>query len=70
MGTKTKTSKIPGKWSDLVKLWPLRPIRDKASYDNVRQIADELTAITERNEDQTEYLQSLSSLTKTYEDEN
>jgi len=72
MGTKTEADKmaIPAKWTALVKLWPLRPIRDKASYDNVRQIADELTAITERNEDQTEYLQSLTALIKTYEDEN
>ncbi len=70
MGTKTKTSKIPGKWSDLVKLWPLRPIRDKVNYDNVREIADDLTGRTDRNEDQTDYLESLSALIKTYENKN
>jgi len=70
MGTKTKTSKIPGKWGDLVKLWPLRPIRNKVNYDNVREIADDLTGRTDRNEDQTDYLESLSALIKTYENKN
>lgn len=72
MGTKTKTAKISisDKWGDLIKLWSLRPIKDNDHYDNVREIADELTAMTERNEDQTDYIESLTALVKTYENKN
>ncbi len=72
MGTKTKTAKISisDKWGDLIKLWSLRHIKDKSDYDNVREIADELTAMTERNEDQTDYLESITALIKTYENKN
>ena len=72
MGTKNKTEKISisSKWGNLIKLWSLRPIKDKSDYDNVREIADELTAMSERNEEQTDYLESLTALIKTYENKN
>jgi len=68
MGTKTKTDKItiPDEWSALVKLWPLRPIRDQANYDKVLEVADELTTRTNLNEDQTDYFESLTALIETY----
>jgi len=71
MGTKTETdrTKITDKWINLVELWPLRPIRNKADYDNVREIKDKLTARTELNEDQTDYLESLTALVETYKKE-
>jgi len=71
MGTKTEINrtKIPDKWTNLVELWPLRPIRNKADYDNVREIKDKLSSRTELNEDQTDYLESLTALVETYKKE-
>ncbi len=66
MGTKTDKITIPDEWSNLVKLWPLRPIRDQANYDKVLEVADELTTRTELNEDQTDYFESLTALIETY----
>ena len=70
MGTKTETDKItiPDEWDSLVNLWPLRPIRDQANYDKVLEVADELTAITKLNEDQTDYFESLTALIETYKE--
>ena len=71
MGTKTETNrtKIPDKWTNLVELWPLRPIRSKVDYDNICEIKDKLTARTELNEDQTDYIESLTGLVETYKKE-
>ncbi len=65
----TVKTRIPDKWTDLLELWPLRPIRDKVDYDNIREIKNELTTRTELNQDQTDYLKILSALVETYKKE-
>ena len=35
---------ISNNWTGLVKLWPLRPIRDEVDYNNALEIASELAA--------------------------
>ena len=59
---------IPSNWKDLVKkLYLLRPIRTKGDYNRAIKIAGTLTAKTNLNQDQRDYLESLATLIEAYE---
>jgi len=59
---------IPSNWKDLVrKLYLLRPIRTKGDYNRAIKIAGALTAKTNLNQDQRDYLESLATLIEAYE---
>jgi HTH-type transcriptional regulator/antitoxin HigA len=61
---------IPEKWDELVKdLWLLRPIHEESDYEAALEIAGELTARKKLNKDQTDYLESLTTLIEAYEAE-
>ena len=62
------TKTIPTHWKDLVrKLYLLRPIRTKGDYNRAVKIAGALTAKTNLNQDQRDYLESLAMLIEAYE---
>ncbi|MCK4294060.1 MAG: hypothetical protein KAY65_12750, partial [Planctomycetes bacterium] len=62
------TKTIPSNWKDLVKkLYLLRPIRTKGDYNRAVEIAGALTAKTNLNKDQRDYLESLATLIEAYE---
>jgi antitoxin component HigA of HigAB toxin-antitoxin module len=45
----------------------LRPINDKADFENAQEVADALAVLDRRTKDQDEYLESLSQLMEHYE---
>lgn len=62
------TKTIPSNWKDLVKkLYLLRPIRTKGDYNRAIKIVGALTAKTNLNQDQKDYLESLATLIEAYE---
>jgi len=62
------TKTIPSNWKDLVKkLYLLRPIRTNGDYNRAIKIVGALTAKTNLNQDQKDYLESLATLIEAYE---
>ncbi len=59
---------IPTNWDDLLGLYPLRPIHDKVDRENVTEIIDAMAG-HDLNDDQEDYLDSLSTLLNAYESE-
>lgn len=60
-------SKIPKTWAGLAKRLPLRPIRDDVGYRNAQEVIDALVVFDERTRDQEDYLDSLTTLFDSYE---
>ncbi len=63
----SSSSKIPKTWSGLAKLLPLRPIRDEVGYQNAQEVIDALAVLDHRSQDQEDYLDSLTTLFDSYE---
>jgi len=64
-----RSGRLPKTYEKLIALHVPRPIGDKVSYDNTVSIVDALAGHT-LNEDQDDYLEILSDLVESYEDEN
>lgn len=60
---------LPRHYAKLVELHPPRPIHDEVAYDNTVEIIDALAG-HKLNTDQEDYLELLSRLVETYEDQN
>jgi len=60
-------SKMPKAFAGLCRLLPLRPIRDKADYDNAIEMLDSLVGFR-LNQDQTDYVEVMTTLVGAYED--
>jgi len=59
---------LPTTWAELTAMHPLRPIHDVVSLDNATEIIDRMAG-HDLNADQTDYLDSLSTLVEAYEEE-
>jgi len=59
---------IPKAWDELLSLYPLRPIRDAIDQANVTEIIDAMAGHA-LNDDQEDYLDSISTLLNAYESE-
>ncbi len=57
-----------GRYFDLVRRFPLRPIRDDATLTAASAMIDELLAIAEPTPDETDYLDVLGDLVERYEE--
>src|SRR5580698_6466424 len=64
-----RSGRLPKTYEKLVALHVPRPIGDKVSYDNTVAIVDALAG-HKLNEDQDDYLEILSDLVESYEEEN
>ena len=58
---------VPDTFEGLCALHVLRPISDRASFENAQEIADALAVLDRRTPDQDDYLESLSLLMEHYE---
>ena len=67
--TTTDRGPLPDTWAELTARLPLRPIHDDIEYDNAVGILDRLAVLDDRNEDQEDYLETLSGLVERYDDE-
>ena len=65
----TKLQKAPRKFETLNGLFPLRPIRDDIDLANAQEVADTLAVLPAPSKDQTDYLETLSTLIEKYEQE-
>lgn len=68
-GTGVHKSKLPGKFDELNRILPLRPIDDDVSLEDAQEMADALALLRKRTVDQEDYLETLSTLIEKYEDE-
>jgi len=68
-GTGLHKGKLPGKFEELNRVLPLRPIDDDVSLENAQEMADVLALLRHRTVDQEDYLETLSTLIEKYEDE-
>ena len=59
---------IPANWDGLLGLYPLRPIHDEVDRANVTEIVDAMAG-HDLNDDQEDYLDSVSTLLNAYESE-
>src|SRR5688572_26812045 len=71
---KARTSKrahesLPRSFAALCKLHMLRPLQDEIDFQNAQKIADALAVLDRRTRDQDDYLETLSTLMETYEDQ-
>ncbi len=69
IGTGTHKSRLPGRFNELNRVLPLRPIDDDVHLENAQEMADALALLQERTVDQEDYLETLSTLIEKYEDE-
>lgn len=60
---------MPGRFTDLVALFPPHVIRDETDYDNVIEFMDKLLARPKLTKGQTEYFETWTVLIGAYEDE-
>ena len=60
---------MPGKFEDLVRMYPPRAVRDEVDYENLQVIIDRLTSIPRLTRGQAEYLDTLTVLFEAYERE-
>ena len=68
-GTGTRGHMLPGKFDELNRVLPLRPIDDDVSLENAQEMADALALLRDRTVDQEDYLETLSTLIEKYENE-
>lgn len=67
-GKPVKTTEIPKTYTELLRLFMLRPVHDETELDNATEVMD-LLAGHRLNKDQEDYLDALSTLTEEYEAE-
>lgn len=60
---------LPETWAELTAELPLRPVHDNIEYDNAVELLDRLAVLDERNDDQEDYLETLSNLVERYDEE-
>lgn len=60
---------IPTTYKQLLSWYPIKSIRDEAEYDATVKIAETLAVYNVLNEDQTRYLDTISTLIEVYEDQ-
>ena len=68
ISTPIPLARLPKRYADLVALHMPRPIHDQVSYDNTVEIIDSLAG-HKLNADQEDYLELLSHLVETYEND-
>lgn len=68
-GTGIRRNRLPGKFDELNRVLPLRPIDDDVSLENAQEMADALALLRDRTVDQEDYLETLSTLIEKYENE-
>lgn len=61
---------IPETYRELVALHAPRPIRDAIDFKNTQAVLDSLSGRTDLNEDQADYLDLLTQIVESYEEEN
>ena len=61
--------KLPKSFEGLVRMHMPRAIHDDVEYENTQEVIDRLTSLPQLTEGQEEYLDTLSILFATYEDE-
>lgn len=64
-----RSTDLPRRYAELVEFHLPRPIHDEVAYDNTVEIVDALAG-HKLNADQEDYLELLSRLVETYEDQN
>jgi len=67
--TFAKLDQLPESFDALNALHTLRPIRDQTDLENARQLVDALAVLRVRNQDEEDYLETLSTLIEKYEAE-
>lgn len=67
--TKTQPEPLPQTFDALNALHALRPIKDEIDYDNAVELIDRLAVRADLNEDQGDYLGTLSELIARYDSE-
>lgn len=65
--THTTANPLPTILTELYAEYPIRPIHDEVDLDNAMEIADRLAVLSERTDDQNDYLELLSNTIETYE---
>jgi antitoxin component HigA of HigAB toxin-antitoxin module len=63
------SKQLPRTFNDLNAMYPLRPIRDKIDLENAYEVVDRLAVINKPTKDQTDYLNSLVTLTEAFDKE-
>ncbi len=66
--TAQQLSSLPLTYEGLVKIRPLRPIRDDVDFEEANRLGFHLDAIESRTPDQDDYLDVLNAITRQYED--
>lgn len=69
MKTRSRKTELPHDFAALEALRALRPIRNDRELDLASQISDRLAVLDRRTRDQEDYLETLSLLIETYEDQ-
>lgn len=67
--TKTQPDPLPETFDALNAMHALRPIKDEIDYDNAVELIDRLAVRSDLNEDQSDYLVTLSELIARYDSE-
>jgi len=65
----TRRIAVPESFAELNAALPLRPIRDRADYDNAVEMIDRLAVLSRRTVDQEDYVETLTELVGKYDDE-
>ena len=66
MSTATSDT-VPRTYASLIRVFPLRPIRDEVDLENATQLMDRLAVLENLTRDQADYLEVLSGLIEAYE---
>lgn len=66
---RVKIEKLPGRFDDLVRLFPPQAIHDEIGYANTQEMIDRLTSIPKLSTGQSDYLHTLTILFEAYENE-
>ncbi len=66
--THTNANPLPAILAELYAEYPIRPIRDEVDLDNAMEMADRLAVLSERTDDQNDYLELLSNTIENFEE--
>ncbi len=69
MTTRAKTGKRRNRYLGLIRRFPLRPLRSDEDLDRAINMMDELTDRLDLDQEEQDYLEVLSTLIESYEDE-
>jgi len=64
---KHRSKPMPVIYTELVALFPLRPLHDEVDYDNALEVAEALVGSVGLSEDQADYLDVLTDIIQKYE---